>query len=118
MEGKILIGKVALATGGSRGIGAAISGKLAALGAQVAINFRSDAESARRVANEIQRGGGSAQIFAGDVADPAAVKAMVARWRKPWAVSISCSITPDRSARVRSARSTQHSSPNNSTPTP
>jgi 3-oxoacyl-[acyl-carrier protein] reductase len=78
MEGKILTGKVALVTGGSRGIGAAISAKLAALGAHVAINFRSDAESARQVAEEIRRGGGSAQIFAADVADPAAVKAMVA----------------------------------------
>jgi 3-oxoacyl-[acyl-carrier protein] reductase len=70
--------KVALVTGGSRGIGAAIAKRLASLGAQVAINFRSDERAAREVADAIRRTGGTAEIFAGDVADPAAVKSMVA----------------------------------------
>src|SRR5260370_8794020 len=78
MEQETLTGKVALVTGGSRGIGAAISRKLAALGAGVAINFRSGNEAAREVADEIRRSGGIAEIFAADVTDPAAVKSMVA----------------------------------------
>jgi 3-oxoacyl-[acyl-carrier protein] reductase len=78
MEQETLTGKVALVTGGSRGIGAAISRKLATLGARVAINFRSGAGAAQEVAEQIRRGGGVAEIFAGDVADPIAVKSMVA----------------------------------------
>src|SRR5216683_757771 len=77
MEQETLTGKVALVTGGSRGIGAAISGKLATLGARVAINFRSGAGATQEVAEQIRRGGGVAEIFAGDVADPVAVKSMV-----------------------------------------
>ena len=77
MEGPDLAGKVALVTGGSRGIGAAISTRLAALGARVAINFRSGEDAAREVADEIRRGGGTAEIFAGDVGDPSAVRSMV-----------------------------------------
>ena len=77
MEGPNLTDKVALVTGGSRRIGAAISRKLAALSARVAINFRSGESAAREVAEQIRRGGGSAEVFAADVADPAAVKSMV-----------------------------------------
>ena len=70
--------KVALVTGGSRGIGAAIAKRLASLGARVAINFHSNERAARGVADEIRRAGGTAEIFAGDVADPTAVRSMVA----------------------------------------
>lgn len=78
MEKGTLNGKVALVTGGSRGIGAAISARLAALGAGVAINYRSGTGAAQEVAEEIRRHGGIAEIFAGDVSDPGAVKSMVA----------------------------------------
>jgi 3-oxoacyl-[acyl-carrier protein] reductase len=70
--------KVALVTGGSRGIGAAIAKRLASLGARVAINFHSNERAAREVADEIRRAGGTAEIFTGDVADPTAVRSMVA----------------------------------------
>ena len=78
MENETLTGKVALVTGGSRGIGAAIAMKLAALGARAAINYRSGTSAAQEVAAEIRRRGGIAEIFAGDVAEPGAVKSMVA----------------------------------------
>ena len=63
-----LDGKVALVTGGARGIGAAVSRELAGAGARVAINYRSGAEAATAVAAEI--GGVAVQA---DVADAAQV---------------------------------------------
>ena len=48
-----LDGKVALVTGGSRGIGAAISRELARAGARVAVNYRSDRDTAEAIATEI-----------------------------------------------------------------
>ena len=76
IEGK-LKDKIAIVTGGSRGIGAACSRRLAADGARVAIVYRSDEKSARSVADAIQKDGGKASIFQADVSDPAAVKRMV-----------------------------------------
>jgi 3-oxoacyl-[acyl-carrier protein] reductase len=67
-----LDGKVALVTGGSRGIGAAIARELGQAGAHVAVNYRSSADAAKQVAEEI---GGIA--VEGDVADPAAASAVV-----------------------------------------
>jgi 3-oxoacyl-[acyl-carrier protein] reductase len=71
-----LSGKVALVTGGSRGIGRAISLALAAHGAKVAINYASNAAAATEVKGVI--GEGNATTIAGDVGDPAAGAALVA----------------------------------------
>jgi 3-oxoacyl-[acyl-carrier protein] reductase len=69
-----LEGKVALVTGGARGIGAAVSRELARAGAKVCVNYRSGAETAEALAAEV---GGIAA--AADVADPEQVAALVAR---------------------------------------
>jgi 3-oxoacyl-[acyl-carrier protein] reductase len=74
-----LDGHVALVTGASRGIGRACALALAAEGAAVAVNYRSQAASAEAVVAEIQAAGGKAVALAGDVADPAAAASLVER---------------------------------------
>ena len=73
----LLSDRVALVTGASRGIGAAIVRALAAHGATVAVNYLKSADSARRVAEEARALGGRAEPFAADVTDPKAVERMV-----------------------------------------
>src|SRR5689334_4129147 len=72
-----LAGKVALVTGGSRGIGAATARKLAAQGATVALTYVTNAEKAAEVVREIEKDGGKALALRADAADPAAVTAAV-----------------------------------------
>jgi 3-oxoacyl-[acyl-carrier protein] reductase len=72
-----LSGKVALVTGASRNIGRSIALALAAAGATVAINARSARADADKVAEEIRSVGGKAEVFMADIADAAAVKAMI-----------------------------------------
>src|SRR3954463_12677320 len=74
---KNLIGKAALVTGGSRGIGAAIARRLAAEGAAVAITFASAKQKADEVIKAIQREGGRAIAIAADNGDAAAVRKAV-----------------------------------------
>jgi 3-oxoacyl-ACP reductase-like protein len=69
-----LIEKVALVTGGSRGIGAAIAKRLAADGASVAITYAKDAKAASAVVNAIKRDGGAAVAIQANATDVAAVK--------------------------------------------
>ena len=74
-----LVGKSALVTGGSRGIGAATARALGAAGANVAISYASSAEKAEAVVREIEALGGHAVAWHADQADAARAGALVSQ---------------------------------------
>jgi 3-oxoacyl-[acyl-carrier protein] reductase len=76
---KKLSGKVALVTGASRGIGAAIAKRLATEGAAVAITYSSSPKKADEVVRAIEGAGGKALAIQADAADEKAVRAAVAK---------------------------------------
>ncbi len=74
-----LAGKVALVTGGSRGIGAAVAKRLARDGAAVALTYSGSRQKAEEVARAIESAGGRAMGIQADSRDPEAVRAAVAQ---------------------------------------
>ena len=77
-----LSGLVALVTGGSRGLGAAISFKLAACGAKVAVNYFGSPDRADAVVQEIRKSGGVAEAIGGDVRDEQQVSHLMGHIRE------------------------------------
>jgi 3-oxoacyl-[acyl-carrier protein] reductase len=74
----VLSGKVAIVTGASKGIGAAIAKGFAAEGASVVVNYASSREGADRVVAAIARAGGKAVAIHGDVSKAGDVKQLFA----------------------------------------
>jgi 3-oxoacyl-[acyl-carrier protein] reductase len=77
MSDKVLSGKVALVTGGTRGIGAAIARRLASDGASVAISYSTSADRALELVNELKGQGARTLAFKADQADAAQVGKLV-----------------------------------------
>jgi 3-oxoacyl-[acyl-carrier protein] reductase len=72
--------KIALVTGGSRGIGKAISIKLAHDGYYVLVNYRSNETAARDTLDRIRSGGGDGALMQCDVSDPKQVNSVLDQW--------------------------------------
>jgi 3-oxoacyl-[acyl-carrier protein] reductase len=82
MSTKKLIGKVAVVTGASKGIGADIARHLAAEGANVVVNYSSSKEGADRVVDEITKRGGQAIAVQADVAKKKDIERLFAETKK------------------------------------
>ncbi len=98
-----LTGRVALITGAGRGIGRAIALELARRGANIALNFRSDAVNAESAAAEIRELGIDCMIIQGDVAEKGEaariVKEVLDKWQRLDILVNNAGITRDRSMR-------------------
>lgn len=79
-----LAGKVAVVTGASKGIGAAIALHLAKEGASVVVNYSSSKDAADRVVSAIKDNGGKAVAVQANVADPAEVQRLFAETKKAY----------------------------------
>jgi acetoacetyl-CoA reductase/3-oxoacyl-[acyl-carrier protein] reductase len=79
-----LSGRVALVTGSSRGIGAAVARRIAVAGAAVVVNAHATPDHVRAVVGEIQAAGGRAMGILADVADRVAVDSMIGRTLETW----------------------------------
>jgi len=84
MDKKELNGKVAIVTGASRGLGQAISLKLATRGAKVVINYSHSEEKAQQVLSKIEQQGGEAMLVKADVSDAPSVSEMMRTVTKKW----------------------------------
>ena len=69
---------IALITGSSRGLGAAIAVALAQTGNKVAVNYHQNATAAQSVVTQIRQAGGQAQAFPADVRDPSQITRLIA----------------------------------------
>ncbi len=69
-------GRVAVVTGGGRGIGRAIAARLAGEGAQLAISFRKDDAAAEESAEKVRAAGVKCELFKGDISSPGDVEAL------------------------------------------
>jgi 3-oxoacyl-[acyl-carrier protein] reductase len=77
MSDRELAGRVAVVTGAGRNIGSSIAKSLAAAGAAVVVNTRSNEAEARAVVRDIEASGGTAMVAIGDVVDASAVQNMI-----------------------------------------
>ena len=77
-DSKLLSGKVALITGGSRGIGAGVARRFTAVGIHVAIGYQSRGDTATSLAAEITAAGGQCLVLQGDITDADAARQVAA----------------------------------------